>query len=174
MLKINFFLFRAAILPEPKSRKKRPGFTAARFIPFDKSPGVRPIAVGEVFRRIIGKAVARVLEWDVLDSTVPLQLCIGVPSACEAAIHAMDSLIRGTDVEAILLVDASNAFNALNRKAAMHNIRWCVLHLAGFLKTRIASLAAGLLLEVVRLPLKKVPAKETRSQWLLTLWQLCR
>ena len=97
-------------------------FTAARLIPLDKSPGVRPIAVGEVFRRIIGKAVARVVERDVLDSTAPLQLCVGVPSACEAAIHAMDSLFRGTDVEAILLVDASNAFNALNRKAAMHNI----------------------------------------------------
>ena len=97
-------------------------FTAARLIPLDKSPGVRPIAVGEVFRRIIGKAVARVVERDVLDSTAPLQLCVGVPSACEAAIHAMDSLFRSTDVEAILLVDASNAFNALNRKAAMHNI----------------------------------------------------
>ena len=28
-------------------------FTAARLIPLDKRPGVRPIAVGEVFRRII-------------------------------------------------------------------------------------------------------------------------
>ena len=97
-------------------------FTAPRLIPLDTSRGVRPIAVGEVFRRIIGETVARIVEQDVIDLTVPLRLCSGVPSACEATIYAMDSLFRGPDVEAILLVDASNAFNAVKRKAAMHNI----------------------------------------------------
>ena len=65
-------------------------FTASRLIPLDKKPGVRPIAVGEVFRRIIYKSVLKVIERDILQATVPLQNCVGVPSACEAAIHAMD------------------------------------------------------------------------------------
>ena len=55
--------------------------TAARLIPLDKNPGVRPIAVGEVFRRIICKAIMRVIKRDVLRCTAALQLCVGVPSA---------------------------------------------------------------------------------------------
>ena len=97
-------------------------FTAARLLPLDKKPGVRPIAVGEVFRRIICKAVMRVTQHDVLSCTAPFQLCVGVPSACEAAVHAMDCLFRLPSVQGVLLIDASNAFNALNRTAALHNI----------------------------------------------------
>ena len=97
-------------------------FTAARLVPLDKTPGVRPIAVGEMFRRIICKAIMKVIERDVLCSTAPYQMCVGVPSACEAAVHAMERLFHDPSVQGILLVDASNAFNALNRSAAMHNI----------------------------------------------------
>ena len=98
--------------------------TAARLIPLDKNPIVRPIAVGEVFRRIICKAVMRVIEGDVLHCAAPLQLCVGVPSACEAAVHAMDNLFGCPSVQGILQIDASNAFNSLNRIAALHNIQW--------------------------------------------------
>ena len=97
-------------------------FTAARLIPLNKNPGVRPIAVGEVFRRIVCKAVARVIEPDMLMVTAPLQLCAGVPSGCEAAVHAMEHLFEQPATEAILLVDAGNAFNSLNRAVAMHNV----------------------------------------------------
>ena len=97
---------------------------AARLIPLEKASGVRPIAVGEVFRRIVCKAIMRVIEADVLRCTAPLQLCVGVPSACEAAVHAMDNLFSHPTVQAsgILLVDASNTFTSLNRTAALHNI----------------------------------------------------
>ena len=98
------------------------GFTSARLIPLNKRPGVRPIAVGEVPRRLIGRATAKVVELDVLRVTAPLQTCAGVPSACEAAVHSMPGLFEKPGAEGVLLVDASNAFNALNRKAALHNI----------------------------------------------------
>ena len=49
-------------------------YTAGRLIPLDKSPGVRPIGVGEVLRRIVGKAVTTLLKSDLVDSTAPLQV----------------------------------------------------------------------------------------------------
>ena len=97
-------------------------FTAARLIPLDKKPGVRPIAVGEVFRRLIGKAIMAVIEVDVRKATAPFQACVGVPSGCETAVHAMTSLFECATTEGILLVDASNTFNSLNRSVALHNV----------------------------------------------------
>ena len=96
-------------------------FTAACLIPSDKNPGVRLIAVDEVFRRIICKSVMQVVKHDVMCATAPLQMCVESP-ACEAAVHAMDKLFRSPDIQGILLIDASNAFNTLNQAAALHNI----------------------------------------------------
>ena len=42
---------------------------------------------------------------------------------CEAAVHAMHYIFKEEKTDAVLLFDASNAFNALNRAAALHNIR---------------------------------------------------
>ena len=67
----------------------------------------------------------RVIERDVLCATAPLQVCVGVPSACEAAIHSMDRLFRDGNVQGIFLIDASNDFNSLNRSAALHNVSRC-------------------------------------------------
>ena len=43
----------------------------------------------------------------------------------EAAVHFMRESFQsgGTETEAVLLVDASNAFNSINRDATLHNIR---------------------------------------------------
>ena len=48
-----------------------------------------------------------------------LQLCAGQRAGCEAAVHAMREIF--TD-QGVLLVDASNAFNSLNRRAALLNM----------------------------------------------------
>ena len=64
-------------------------FTAARLIALDKRSGIRPIAVGEVYRRIIARAVMPVVENDVMDVVAPSQLCVGIPFACETCVHAM-------------------------------------------------------------------------------------
>ena len=44
------------------------------------------------------------------------------PSGCEAIIHAVRSIFEADECDAVILVDASYAFNALNRKAMLHNI----------------------------------------------------
>ena len=50
-------------------------------------------------------------------------MCGGQISGIEAAVHAARSAFELEENEAILLVDATNAFNALNRQVALHNIR---------------------------------------------------
>ena len=41
---------------------------------------------------------------------------------CEAAVHAVCQLFYDLESQAVLLVDASNAFNSVNQQAALHNI----------------------------------------------------
>ena len=52
----------------------------------------------------------------------PLQVCAGQDGGYEAAVHAMQSIFQDDNTEGCLLVNAFNAFNTLNRKAALHNI----------------------------------------------------
>ena len=98
-------------------------FLACRLIALDKSPGVRPIGVCEVVRRIVAKAALHVIRDDIQAVAGPLQLCTGQIAGTEAAVHVVRSLFGHADSDAILLVDASNALNSLNRSVALHNIQ---------------------------------------------------
>ena len=97
-------------------------FLACRLIPLDKNPGLRPIGVGEVLRRIAGKVVMKVVKEDIKKAVGCLQLCAGQEAGCEAAIHAMHGLFESNETEAILMVDVENTFNSINHKALLHNI----------------------------------------------------
>ena len=88
-------------------------FIACRLIPLSKNPGVRPIGICETLRRIIGKAILRVVGPNIRLATGMVQLCAGQKSGCESAVHAMRTLFNG-DAEGVLLVDATNAFNLIN------------------------------------------------------------
>ena len=97
-------------------------FLECRLIPFDKNPGFRPIGVGEVLRRITGKTVVSIIRSDVITSVGSIQVCAGHGAGCEAAIHAMHSIFKEEETEAVLLIDAANAFNSINRQVFLHNI----------------------------------------------------
>ena len=99
-------------------------FVACRLIPLDKSPGVPPIGMCEVLRRIVGKTIMRVVKDDVLVASGPLQVCGGHEAGFEAAVHVMQAIFDDPTSEAVLLVDAKNAFNNLNRRAALLNIQY--------------------------------------------------
>lgn len=88
--------------------------------------------MGETSRRI-GKSVLTALKHDILDATGTSQLCAGQEGGSEAAIHAMRSIFEDESLEAVLLVGASNAFNTLNRQAALRNFQ----HLCPFMSTII-------------------------------------
>ena len=96
---------------------------ACRLIPLDKNPGLRPIGIGEVLRRIIGKTVMVVLKEDISEAAGNLQMCAGKPSGAEAAVHALRHIFDEEDAEAVIMVDATNAFNLLNRKVLLHNVK---------------------------------------------------
>ena len=96
---------------------------ACRLVPLDKCPGVRPIGIVEVLRRIVGKAAMSAVSGDVKAAAGSVQLCAGQDAGVEAAVHAMRSVFEDERTEAVLLVDASNAFNSINRKAALHNVK---------------------------------------------------
>ncbi|KAL5266928.1 hypothetical protein ACHWQZ_G004092 [Mnemiopsis leidyi] len=99
-------------------------FTASRLIPLDKGDekhSVRPIGVGEVLRRNVGKTIIQLLKFDVAQTTAPIQTCGGIKGGVEAAVHGLRSIWEESGTEAIILVDASNAFNCLNRKVGLQN-----------------------------------------------------
>ena len=108
---------------------------SCRLVPLIKeTDGVRPVGIGETLRRIIGKSVAKALRNDIQMAGGCLQTCTGVEAGIEAAIHAMAKTFKKEDCEAVILVDADNAFNKLNRKAALHNIERTCPGLYTFLK----------------------------------------
>ena len=97
-------------------------FLANRLISLDKNPGLRPIGVGEVLRRIAGKVIVSHLKEDVIQSVGSLQVRTGQDAGCELLIHAMRTIYEDQSAEAVLLVDASNAFNSINRNVFSHNV----------------------------------------------------
>ncbi|XP_064384670.1 uncharacterized protein LOC135333619 [Halichondria panicea] len=98
-------------------------FLACRLIALNKNPGVRPIGIGDTARRIIAKATLSLIKHDIQEASGCIQLCGGQLSGIEAAVHAARRCLDSDNNEAILLADATNAFNSLNRKVALHNIR---------------------------------------------------
>ena len=59
----------------------------------------------------------------MLDAVGTTQLCAGQVVGIEAGVHAMRLLFEDKETDTILLVNASNTFNALNRQVAFQNIQ---------------------------------------------------
>ena len=86
-------------------------FLACQLVSLDKQPGVRPIGVWEVIWRICGRCRC------VQDKKLVVKL--------QYTQWEESSEVRNEEVEAVLLVDFSNAFNSINRQALLHNT-WLV------------------------------------------------
>ena len=95
---------------------------ARRLIPIDKNPGIRPVAIGEVFTRILGKCIIAVTREDVKLAAGNLQVCVGHQAGGEATIHDMKEIFIDKEGDAAILVDAPNAFNSINREAMLQNM----------------------------------------------------
>ena len=64
-------------------------YNACRLIPLDKNPGVRPIGIGEVMRRIIGRTITKRLKNELMSLGSNYQLCLGQKCGIEYAIHSL-------------------------------------------------------------------------------------
>lgn len=92
-----------------------------------KRGGIRPIAVGNVLRRLISKCLSAFVKSDAIHALAPLQLGVGVSGGADVIIHAAN-LIHSDDSipissKATLQVDFSNAFNQVDRKMMFQEIR---------------------------------------------------
>jgi len=82
--------------------------------------GLRPIAIGYVWRRLASKCANAYAIPRVSPHLTPRQLGVGVPGGCEAAIHATRQFLHNMDPGFILVkLDLSNAFNSLHRDSML-------------------------------------------------------
>ena len=140
-------------------------YTANRLIPLKKEiTGIRPIGIGEVLRRIIGKAIVTEIKVDLMESAGCLQLCAGQKSGCEAAAHAMREIFEQQGTDGVLFIDASNAFNCINRQALLHNVQYHCPPMATYLKNCYATPSRMFVAGEVKLCLQRVPLKEIQWQ----------
>lgn len=98
------------------------GYLACRLNPLNKNPGINWTC--EVVRGIIGKVILAIMRDDVRNTAGSLQLCCGQEGGCEAAAHAMREIFRSDHADGVILVDASNTFNNLNRQVALYNLQY--------------------------------------------------
>lgn len=88
-----------------------------------KSGGIRPIAVGYVWRRLAAKCAAFAASSKLHSYFQPRQLGVGTRGGCEAAVHAcrrfMDSM---PDDHVLAKLDFSNAFNSIHRDSMLQSV----------------------------------------------------
>ena len=106
-----------------------------------KNGGLRPIAVGEVLRRLISKCLATASRRTANNYLAPLQLGVSVKGGCEAIIHSVTQLIVSTPPERhwTLLLDFRNAFNSITRESMFVGVREHIPGLAAWLESCYSS-----------------------------------
>jgi hypothetical protein len=86
-----------------------------------KDGGIRPVAVGETFRRVTEKALIKMPATQaVMASLAPTQTAFGGKNACELVAMTFQHLIlqaAGDSQWVLLQVDIKNAFNTVQRSA---------------------------------------------------------
>ena len=100
---------------------------ATLLAPRKKDGGVRPIAVGEVLRRLVSKCLSSVAAPLVSTILPPHQVGVGTPGGAEAIVHSLqllraNPLISDSD-KWVLLVDFRNAFNNIDRALMFEELR---------------------------------------------------
>ena len=88
-----------------------------------KGNGVRPIAVGEIFKRAADKYLNSIVGPIIRELCEPHQFGVGTPGGCERVILATQAVLDSPDKkQTALLVDVRNAFNTLSRARILERI----------------------------------------------------
>ena len=89
-----------------------------------KGGGVRPIAIGELIRRVVGKLLISRYQGDYVQGFVPTQLGVGVRGGAELIIHKLRAWasVAGAD-QALLQLDFRNAYNSVARSKLLESVQ---------------------------------------------------
>ena len=99
---------------------------SSRLIVLDKSPGIRPVGIGETWRRLLAKCLLRVMGQEIKVACGTERLAWGVESGIEGAIHAtrLQWTQHSQEEEwGFLLVGPRNVFNEENQTAMLWDVR---------------------------------------------------
>lgn len=89
--------------------------------------GVRPIAIGEIYRRLTGKCLLQQVRAEARSFLWPAQVGVCVPLEAEVVVHSVRGWLQrhaNTSGKVLVKLDFSNAFNTVSREAvlqATHN-----------------------------------------------------
>ena len=98
-------------------------YNAHRLIPFDKNPGVRPIGIGEVMRRIIGQKITKCLKNELMSLVSNDQFCLGQKFGIECAIHTLRDQYSKTSADAVFFDRCRKRFQVAKSKAGIEKLR---------------------------------------------------
>ena len=87
-----------------------------------KDGGIRPIAVGNLLRRLVGKCCATRVQEKAAALFSPHQLGVGVRNGCEAIVHTVREALATDPSLWVLQCDFINAFNQADRQAALEEV----------------------------------------------------
>ena len=88
-----------------------------------KTGGVRPIAIGYVWRRLAAKCASRYATIKLVPLLSPLQLGVGVSIGCEAAVHLARRFVESLHGDrAFIKLNFANAFNSLRRDSMLQSV----------------------------------------------------
>ncbi len=88
-----------------------------------KDAGVRPIAIGTVWRRIAGKVACNFVTGRVAARLAPKQLGVGVSNGLEACIHTTRAFLENRKHDQLVAkIDFRNAFNCLRRDCLLEAV----------------------------------------------------
>lgn len=90
-----------------------------------KGGGVRPIVVGNTFRRLTSKLACWSVRSDMASKFAPRQVGFGINGGCEAAAHATRTFIKKNSHRKVVIVkiDFQNAFNEVDRYIFLHEMK---------------------------------------------------
>ena len=84
--------------------------------------GIRPIAVGDLLRRLASKCVAEAVSGKAAALFSPLQHGVGVRNGCEAIVHATRGALDKDGTKFVMQADFINAFNTADRAVALQEV----------------------------------------------------
>ena len=103
-------------------------FTASRLVPLVKKAahpgalqGVRPIAIGEVWARLVSMCAMAACP-NIGPSLAPLQVGVGVRGGAQVLGHAIRAGVKAHPEDVTLQLDFKNAFNMIHRGAMLQAV----------------------------------------------------